>query len=343
MQREEQMPFTAGTTMNSARTWAVLISLVALGAAMHTSATPVAEAQAPTAAARGPAAGTPDANAKSRLKAMSDYVAAQQAFSFAYDTYLEVVTTDNQKLGLASSGTIAVNRPDKLRATRTGGFADVEFLFDGKTLTMLGKNANAYGQAPAVGTIDQLLDTLRQKYNRPIPGGDLLMSNIHDQLMPEVTNAKDLGSGVIDGVECDHLAFRTKDVDWQIWVAQGERPYPCRYVITSTQVSKAPGYSIDVRNWKTEPAPPASFAFKAPANAKKVNPGELKDFDELPAIFTIAKAKRAGVDLRLLPAAVSEFFVSTLEAVVGRPLTPVSVSGVARRTSRRCSADVYDC
>jgi len=35
--------------------------------------------------------------------------------------------------------------------------------------------------------------------------------------------------------------------------------------------------------------------------------------------------------------------VATVEAVVGRPLTPVSVSGVARRTSRRCAADVYDC
>ena len=36
-------------------------------------------------------------------------------------------------------------------------------------------------------------------------------------------------------------------------------------------------------------------------------------------------------------------FVTTVEAIVGRPLTPVSVSGVARRTARRCSADVYDC
>jgi hypothetical protein len=88
---------------------------------------------------------------------------------------------------------------------------------------------------------------------------------------------------------------------------------------------------------------PASFAFKAPANARKLNPGELKDFDELPAIFKIVREKRAGLDLRLLPTAVSEFFVTTAEAVVGRPLTPVSVSGVARRTARRCSADVYDC
>jgi len=35
--------------------------------------------------------------------------------------------------------------------------------------------------------------------------------------------------------------------------------------------------------------------------------------------------------------------VSPAEAVVGRPLTPVSVAGVARRTSRRCAAGVYNC
>lgn len=35
--------------------------------------------------------------------------------------------------------------------------------------------------------------------------------------------------------------------------------------------------------------------------------------------------------------------ISTAEAVVGRPLTPMSVAGVARRTSRRCAAEVYNC
>ena len=33
-------------------------------------------------------------------------------------------------------------------------------------------------------------------------------------------------------------------------------------------------------------------------------------------------------------------FVSTAEAVIGRPLTPVSVAGVARRSARRCAAGV---
>jgi len=88
------------------------------------------------------AARADEAQAKSLLKAMSDYLAAQKAISFDYDSNLEIVTTQQQKVGLASSGTLTLNRPDKLRATRTGGFANVEMVFDGKTLTLLGKNAN---------------------------------------------------------------------------------------------------------------------------------------------------------------------------------------------------------
>jgi hypothetical protein len=35
--------------------------------------------------------------------------------------------------------------------------------------------------------------------------------------------------------------------------------------------------------------------------------------------------------------------VTPAEAIVGRPLTPVSVAGVARRTVRRCAVGVYNC
>ena len=36
-------------------------------------------------------------------------------------------------------------------------------------------------------------------------------------------------------------------------------------------------------------------------------------------------------------------FFARAEAIVGRPLTPMSYAGVARRTSRRCAAGVYNC
>ena len=105
---------------------------------------------------------------------------------------------------------MTLNRPDKIRARRVGGFANVEMVFDGKTLSLLGKNANVYVQVQVPGTIDHLVDELRDKFHRPLPGADLLMSDVHSQLMPLVVDVKDLGSGVIHGVECDHLAFRTR-------------------------------------------------------------------------------------------------------------------------------------
>ena len=155
-----------------------------------------------------------EADAKRLLKGMSDYLAAQQALSFSYDATLEVVTAEDQILGLASSGKVVVNRPDKIRATRAGGFADVVMSFDGKTFTILGKNLNAYTQIEIPGSIAHLVDVMRDKYDRPLPAADLLLTNSYEMLMDGVEDIKDLGSGVVGGVECDSLAFRSKDVDW---------------------------------------------------------------------------------------------------------------------------------
>jgi hypothetical protein len=238
------------------------------------------------------AAKADDAAAKDMLKAMSDYLAAQKSIAFGYDTNFEVVTKDRQKIALASSGAIELSRPDKVRARRTGGFADVEMVFDGKTLTLLGKNANMYAQADMPGTVDQLIDTLREKLHRPIPGADLLETNVYDALMPEVTDAKDLGSGVIGGIECDHLAFRTEEVDWQIWIAQGANPYPCRYVVTSKKVDQAPQYSIQIRDWKAGGDVAAGdFTFANSTNAKQIDAKDIAEASDLPEHFKIGDAQ----------------------------------------------------
>jgi len=236
----------------------------------------------------GISAGQADqADAKRLLKAMSDYMGAQKAISFDYDVNLELVSTQQQKIGLASSGTVTLNRPDKLHLTRTGGFANVEMVFDGKTLTLWGKNSNLYTQIEAPGTIDQLEDVLRNKYHRPVPGADMLISDPYKELMPEVTDVKDLGSGVIHGVECDHLAFRTKEVDWQIWIAQGARPYPCRYVITSKKVTGWPQYTLDIWAWKTgSEVASVDFKLAVPAGAKMLPPDQVPELNDIPALFT---------------------------------------------------------
>jgi hypothetical protein len=226
-------------------------------------------------------------SAKTLLKAMSDYLASQDVISFRFDSVLEIVTTDGQKLGLASSGSAALNRPDKIRAARSGGFADIELIFDGKTLTLLGKGANLYTQVEIPGSIDHLIDELRNTYHRPLPAADLLLSSPYEVLMADVVDIKDLGSGVVGGVECDSLAFRTDEVDWQIWIAHGDSPYPCRYVITTKGMAGSPQYSVQVTDWRTgDEAEADDFAFDNTSNAKEIALEDLRDaLSDLPSNF----------------------------------------------------------
>ncbi|PLU68287.1 hypothetical protein BMJ21_16975 [Sinorhizobium medicae] len=236
---------------------------------------------------------TDSAEAKKLLKAVSDYLAAQKAISFEYDANLQVVTNSDQRLGLASSGTVSLSRPDKVHTTRSGGFVDVESLFDGKTLTLLGKNVNKYTQVEIPGTVDHLVDELKDKYGLPLPAADLLLTNAYDELVQGVYDSKDLGSGVINGAECDSLAFRKDDVDFQIWVAQGAQPHPCRLVITSRLVKGGPEYSVQIRNWKSgDGVMPGDFSFKNSTNAEKIDVNDLKgSLGELPENFVGGEGK----------------------------------------------------
>jgi hypothetical protein len=218
------------------------------------------------------------------LKAMSDYVANQKVISATYDSDIEVITPDLQKIQFASSGQVLLSRPDKLRATRTGGYSDVELIFDGKTATAFGKNINAFAQLDAPGSIDQLLDRLRSQSSLELPGADLLLSNAYDVLMSDVLDAKHIGQGVINGVECEHLAFRNADTDWQLWIEIGPRPIPRKYVITSKAVTGGPQYTLRIKDWKTDAQVGADeFVFKPPADAKKVDVKALREIDEVPA------------------------------------------------------------
>ena len=229
---------------------------------------------------------TPSAHAQDAgkiVKAMADYVAGQKTISMTFDSDIEVVTSELQKIQFTSSGQVLLSRPDKLRATRAGGYADVELVFDGNTATVLGKNINAFAQADAPGTVDQLIDRLRDQYNVAMPGADLLLTRVNDELMADVIDAKHIGHGVVDGVECEHLAFRNPDLDWQLWVEIGPQPIPRKYVITNKAVTGAPQYTLRIRDWQTD-AQVASdaFAFKAPAGASKVEVKALAQTDEVP-------------------------------------------------------------
>jgi hypothetical protein len=220
---------------------------------------------------------------KAVLKAMSDYASSQKTIELAFDSDIEVITPQLEKIQFTSSGEVLLSRPDKLRAHRTSGHADVALFFDGKIASVLGKSHDIWTQFEAPGTVDQLVAGLRAGYGVSMPGADLLLSNPYDVLVAGVEEAKYIGHGVVDGVLCEHLAFRNFDTDWQLWVETGATPVPRKMVITSKTVNGAPQYTVRIKSWKTGvEAAPGAFTFVPPATAKKVSPDALIDLDELP-------------------------------------------------------------
>jgi hypothetical protein len=217
------------------------------------------------------------------LKAMYDYIGAQKNISMSFDTDVEIVTPSMQKLQFSSSGQVLLSRPDKFRATRTGGYADVELVFDGKMLSIAGKNLNVFARRELPGSIDRMVGKLRDD-GLDLPGADLLLAGGYEEMTGGRTvEFQQIGRGVIDGVECDHLAFRSDDVDWQLWIELGARPIPRKYVITSKSVIGAPQYTIRVKDWKTDATVAAdSFTFKPEADMKKVDLAAIENIDEIP-------------------------------------------------------------
>ena len=224
-----------------------------------------------------------EGDAKAILKAMADYVSGQKTIELSFDSSIEVITPQLEKIQFTNSGEALLSRPNRLRAHRMGGYADVALFFDGKTVSVLGKHLNVYAQFEGPGSIDELVEALRAGRGVALPGADLLLSNAYEALVAGVLEAKHIGRGVIDGVECEHLAFRNFDTDWQLWVEVGERPVPRQMVITSKTLNSAPQYTLRVKRWKTgfEPAADA-FSFTPPAGAEELSPDALIELDELP-------------------------------------------------------------
>jgi hypothetical protein len=230
-----------------------------------------------------PCAQAQGSDAKSILKAMADYVSSQKTIELTFDSDIEIITPQLEKIQFTNSGEALLSRPDKLRAHRVGGYADVALFFDGKTVTVYGKHINGYAQFDAPGTVDQLIEALRQGHGIALPFADLILSNSYNVLVAGVLEAKHIGRGVIDGRECEHLAFRNFDTDWQIWVEVGKSPIPRKMVITSKTMNSAPQYTLHVKGWKTGVVPAQdAFAFTPPAGAQKLSADALVDLDELP-------------------------------------------------------------
>ena len=236
------------------------------------------------AAAAVPTAQADESGALRLLKAMTDHVSSQTTLSLKYDSDMEIVTSSLEKIQFSASGAATLSRPDKFRISRTGGYADIELVGDGTHITLTDKDHKRFAQVPGAGSFDQVVDRLRTELMVELPGADLLLSKAYDELVAGVIEAKHVGRGVVEGVECEHLAFRNADTDWQIWIEAGERPVPRKYVITSKTVAAAPQYTLRMRDWQSGVSiNPEAFKYTPPADYSGVAVTALNDVDEVPS------------------------------------------------------------
>ena len=227
-------------------------------------------------------AGGADPAADKILKSMSTYLGGLPAFTVNGDVDSEVIDLLGQKLQFSSSVAIAAKRPGKLYMSRQGAIADVEIIFNGKTLTLNGKGLNVYKQMGSPGTIDDVLDTMQVEMGLDAPGADLFYADPYISLSSGVVSSTYLGTDYVNGVECHNLAFRQEKTDWQLWVQVGNAPLPMKYIITTKWVAGAPQYSVRFRGWNTKPQIEANrFEFSAPKGARKLETIEVNEMGEL--------------------------------------------------------------
>jgi hypothetical protein len=212
-----------------------------------------------------------DSRAETLLKRSTDYLAEQSEFTVEAQSTLEVVLTSGQKIQFDHVATLSIRRPDKLLAERHGELVEQIFYYNGKTLTLHNPSSQHYATLPAPDSIEKMLDFARDTLDVVAPAGDLLYRNAFEILTQEVTEGFIVGKSIVNGVRCDHLAFRAPNVDWQIWIQEGSSPLPCKFVITATDVLGAPQFSVSTADWNLAPdLSDLRFEFVPGSGAKKI-------------------------------------------------------------------------
>lgn len=249
--------------MKKARAAAAAVTALALGAL-------IAGATGRQVIAAPPKKGV-DADADRLLRQMADYLAGLQSFSVQNFAVDEVALKTGEKIQATSDSDVVVQRPNHLRNTQRGQGEGLGLWYDGKTMTVACKTNNSYESVDAPANLDEAIDKVRKHFKVEAPGADLLYSKPYDILMEQVVSGRVIGRETIQGVPANHLAFQGEDVDFQLWIQDGDKPLPLRFVITTKGVKGNPQFTVQLSNWNTQPKlSTAEFAFQPPAGAKAV-------------------------------------------------------------------------
>ena len=246
------------------------LAVLALQAGIANAADPAA---AKPATAVAPAAEI-DADALALLKKFGGFLAAQPRFGFELDLSYEVLQEDGQRLEFGSFRRYTVRRPDHLRiyeVRRSDGVR--EMYLDGKQLTVWIPADNAYALAKFSQhrDLDATLDLVRDALNIVVPLGDLLRSDPMARIEENMASAYVVGREDLAGVPCDHVAWRSDEVDAEAWIAAGDQPLIQRVVLQYRQLDGQPRFSAQFRSWTLAPdVADSRFEFAPPEGAERL-------------------------------------------------------------------------
>jgi hypothetical protein len=205
------------------------------------------------------------------LKQMCDYLKNLQQFSVQAEITEDVLLTSGQRIQYARSVEASVRRPDRMRAESVGDRDNRLLVYDGKTITLLDRTKNFYTTITAPGELDAALEHATQAFNLQAPLADLIYTKAYEYLTEGVLSGFYVGLSKVQGVPCHHLAFREKDIDWQIWIEDGPTPLPRKFLITD-KTAQGLQFTAVFTKWNTSPQfEEGRFTFVAPEKAEKID------------------------------------------------------------------------
>jgi hypothetical protein len=234
----------------------ILIPVIAGAAVIAALATLRAWAQKapPTAPTLPPAAASAVAPAADRLlKEVGSYIGSAEAFIFHADITFDHVLPSGQKLQFAAAEDVVLQRPDHLYVEWNGDLGARQFWYDGQRFALYDPATPFYAAAPAAPNIDAMLGELMPKLDFAPPRSDFLYRDPYETVRGKIRYGFDLGQNDVGGKSCRTLAFVEQDVDWQIWIANGPQPTPCKLVITYKTLPAQPQFTAVFGDWQFAP------------------------------------------------------------------------------------------
>jgi hypothetical protein len=260
--------------MKRLRSFALFAAAAVIG--IYVSLEPAQPVAAMNQEAATPASPDINPDAIAALNKMGEYLRSLKAFQVQAATTRDEVLDDGQQIQFDSHVDLLARMPDRLRAEVNNARQHRLYLYNGKNLTVWGERVNFYATIAAPPTVGKLVTLLDDKYDIRMPLQDLFLWGTPQSKIGEIKGAIDVGPSEVEGVTCEHYAFRQEGLDWQVWIQQGDYPLPRRLVITTLSDEARPQY-MAVLTWNLAPSfNEAAFEFDPPKGAERIAIAEQK-------------------------------------------------------------------